>query len=213
MKAHKNTFNWRGLFAGNPEHVHVTTGPDGRVFGTDRYSVWDLSAICDAECLEIPAPGPYHAMVKELRPLSPTHYVPVIGDKIAALFDSYVEGIGPDPENRLMVSQWSNGTYRPIIHSRTADVRMIGTQWDNIPRISGGSYWVACANWNVINVAVHWNMVKQVPFGAVQLIGNSLAGAKNGSEVWNMWNHDIARGVIEEEGSVPTFVVDKRYPR
>jgi hypothetical protein len=207
-------FNWRGLFAGDPAHVHVAQSTNGRVFGSDRYAIWNLSAVCEAEGMEVPSPGPYRAMSKALQPLPvPTHYVPLNGGKIAALFDSYTEGIESDPADRLMVSQWSNGTYRPIIHSRTADVRMIGTQWDNIPRLGRGSYWVACANWATVNVAVHWNMAAQIPLGAVQLIGSSLAGAKDGSDVWNMWNHDLARGVIAEEGGMPWEVVDRRYPR
>lgn len=207
-------FNWRGLFAGDPAHVHVAQASDGRVFGSDRYSVWNLSAICSGEGFEVPEPGPYRATAKALQSLpAPTGYVPLEGDKIATFFDSYIEGIGPDPSDRLMVSHWSNGDYRPIIHSRTADVRMIGTQWDAVPRLGGGSYWVACANWGTVNVAVYWNMLAQVPLGAVQLIGSSLAGAKDGSEVWNMWNHDLARGVIYEEGGMSQEVVDKRYPR
>lgn len=203
-------FNWRGLFAGDPAHVHLAQAPDERVFGTDRYSVWDLSAVCEVEGMDVPAPGPYRATSKELRALpEPTHYIPVAGDKIAALFDSYCAGIEPEPSDRLMVSQWSNGTYRPIIHSRTADVRMIGTQWDTIPRLGGGSYWVACANWNEVNVAVHWNMAAQIPFGAVQLIGSS----QSTREEWNMWNHDLARGVIAEEGGMNWNMVNRRYPR
>lgn len=206
-------FNWKGLFAGDPEHVHIAKASDGRTFGTDQYSVWNLSAVCAAEDMPVPADGPYRAMSKALRPLSTDRYVPIDGDKIAALFDSYIAGIGPDPANRLMVSQWSNGTYRPVIHCRTADVRMIGTQWDALPRLGGGSYWVACANWDTVNVAIHWNMYGQAPFGAVQLIGSSLAGAKDGSEVWNMCNHDLARGFIAEEGGMDWDAVDKRYPR
>ncbi len=207
-------FNWRGLFAGDPAHVHVAQSADGRVFGSDRYSVWNLSAVCTAEGMEVPEPGPYRATSKTLQPLpAPMHYVPLNGDKIAALFDSYTKDIGPDPADRLMVSQWLNGTYRPIIHARTADVRMIGSQWDNIPRLGGGSYWVACANWKQVNVAVRWNMYGQAPFGAVQLVGGPLAGAKDGSEVWNVWNHDIARGVIAEECGVSQEAIDKRYPR
>lgn len=204
-------FNWRGLFAGGHEHVQVTTSHDGRVFGTDRYSLWNLSAVCSAEGIDVPENGRYRAMSKELRKTNAG--TAVNGDKIAALFDSYVEGIESAPENRLMVSQWSNGDYRPIIHSRTADVRMIGSQWDAVPRLGGGSYWVACANWNTTNVAVHWNMLAQVPLGAVQLVGGPLAGAKDGSEVWNMWNYDLARGVIAEEEGMPWEVVDRRYPR
>jgi hypothetical protein len=207
-------FNWRGLFAGDPAHVHIAQASDGRVFGSDRYSVWNLSAICTAEGMEVPEPGPYRATAKTLQPLpAPTHYVPLSGDKIAALFDSYVEGIESDPSDRLMVSQWSNGDYRPIIHSRTADVRMIGSQWDAVPRLGRGSYWVACANWEQVNVAVHWNMLAQIPLGAVQLIGSSLNGAKDGSEVWNMSNHDLARGVSSDEEGLPTEVIDRRYPR
>lgn len=211
MMHKERSFNWRGLFAGSPETVQISLSPDGRLFGTDRYAIWDLSAVCAAEDIEAPEEGRYRAMAKELRRTGTD--TTLEGDKIAALFDSYVEGIGPDPENRLMVSQWSNGSYCPIIHSRTADVRMLGCQWDAIPRLGGGSYWIACADWAQVNVAVHWNMAKQIPFGAVQLIGNSLAGAKDGSEVWNMWNHDLARGVIEEEGGVSQEVVDRRYPR
>lgn len=170
--------NYRALFAGDPENVVIVQASDSRVFGTDRYALWNLSAVCEAQGVDIPQPGRYRAMVKELRRTSAD---PIISaDQLAALFDERCAGLERDPENRLALSEWADSRHRPIIHTRTADVRRIGVEWDAIPRIGTGCYWVACADWHKVNAAVHWGMYEQAPFGVVQLVGNPV------SRDWNM---------------------------
>jgi len=173
-------FNYKGLFAGNPDNVTVVQASDGRVIGIDHYSLWDLTLVCKAQGIEVPAPGRYRAMVKELRRTNTDPGLP--GDKVAELFDHYTDGI--DPENRLALSEWATDRHRPIIHTRTADVRLIGTAYDAIPRLGTGSYWVACNDWEHLTTAVKWGMAEQAPFGVVQLIGNA---RDRGS--WNLDAH------------------------
>lgn len=173
--------NYRALFAGDPENVVIVQARDYRTFGTDRYAVWDLSAVCDAQGVDVPKPGRYRAMVKELRR---TNTDPIIrADQLAALFDERTAGIEPDPANRLALSEYADSRFRPIIHTRTAEVRRMGVEWDSIPRIGTGAYWVACADWHKVNAAVMWGMYEQAPFGVVQLVGNSV------SRDWNMPAH------------------------
>lgn len=195
--------NWRGLFAGGPDFVVIVEAGDGRVFGTDRFALWNLSAVCEAQGVDVPTPGRYRAMVKELRRTSADPSLK--GDQLAALFDERCAGIEPDPENRLALSEYADSRHRPIVHTRTAEVRRIGLEWDAIPRLSTGAYWVACADWPRVNAAVHWGMYEQAPFGVVQLVGNAV------SRDWNMPAH-LAYAFASECGEVLHEVIAAAYP-
>lgn len=198
-------FNYRGLFAGSPDNVTIVQASDYRTFGTDRFSMWDLSAVCDAQGVDVPKPGRYKAMVKELRQTSDN---PLLnGDECARLFDQLTAGIQRDPDDRLAMSEWANDHSRPIIHTRTADVRQIGVQWDAIPRLSTGTSWVACSDWEHNNVAVMWGMYEQAPFGTVQLVGSARASAED----WNM-QPDMARAFANACDEVRWETVQARYP-
>ena len=206
MNRKDGKLNYRALFAGDPENVVIVQARDYRTLGTDRYSIWDLSAVCDAQGVDIPKPGRYRAMVKELR-LTRTEPL-VNADQLAALYDERTGGIEADPENRLIVSQYADSRHRPIIHCRTADVRQIGVEWDSIPRIGTGAYWIACNDWKKTNVAVHWGMYEQAPFGCVALAGNALD-----NESWNMPSHlAFAFALGLEDGGIPYEIVAERYP-
>lgn len=196
--------NWRGLFAGGPDHVVIVEAGDGRVFGTDRYALWNLSAVCAAQGVDVPEPGRYRPMVKELRRTN-TYPVGMQVD-LAALFDERCAGIEPDPVNRLAPSEYADSRHRPIIHTRTAEVRRIGVEWDAIPRLSTGAYWVACADWERVNVAVLWGRYEQAPFGVVQLVGRT-----RDRESWNMPAH-LAYTFASECGEVPHEVIAQAYP-
>lgn len=171
--------NWRGLFAGNPAEVTIVRTSQGRTIGTDRYGMWDLSLVCEAQHIDVPAPGRYRAMTKGLRSINGAKDLPA--DRLGDLFDRYTAGIKPDPEDRLALSEWADSRHRPIIHTRTADVRRIGIEYDALPRIGTGSYWVACADWEHTNAAVRWGMAEQAPFGVVQLVGSGLDSSE-----WNV---------------------------
>lgn len=207
MRTKPGKVNWRGLFAGDPENVTVVRTDEGRTVATDRYALWDLSRVCEAEGVDVPTPGRYRAMVKELRPTRSDPIIPA--QSLAALFDSFSKGIGPEPENRLALSAWSNGQHRPIVHTRTADVRRIDVAWDAVPRLSTGCYWVACTGWEKRNAAVYWGMYEQFAFGVVQLIGNAQY-----SEDWNMDPvMSYALCTAEAEAPVPWEIAAKRYPQ
>ena len=94
---------------------------------------------------------------------------------------------------------------QPHVH---IDVRQIGVEWDSIPRIGTGAYWIACNDWKKTNVAVHWGMYEQAPFGCVALAGNALD-----SESWNMPSHlAFAFALGLEDGGIPYEIVAERYP-
>lgn len=195
--------NWRGLFAGNPAEVTIVRTSEGRTIGTDRYGMWDLSLVCAAQKIDVPAPGRYRAMTKGLRTINDAKAPPA--DRLGDLFDRYTAGIKPDPEDRLALSEWADSRHRPIIHTRTADVRRIGIEYDAIPRIGTGSYWVACADWEHTNAAVNWGMYEQAPFGVVQLVGN--AGY---SSEWNLDPH-MAFALAAECEDVSYATAANRY--
>lgn len=209
MNRKEGKINWRGLFSGDPEHVTVVYAEDGRTLATDRYSVWNLTAVCEAQGIDVPRPGRYRAMVKELRQVDPDPLLPA--NNLAALFDLRTGGIESDPANRLAVSEWSDFRHRPVIHTRTADVRRMGVEWDNLPRIGTGTYWVSCKDWDTVNVAVCWGMFEQAPFGAVQLVGTPLADEKTGRDIWNM-EPGLARAFATAVEGMSWEVVAARYP-
>lgn len=181
MHQKEGKLNYRALFAGDPDNVVIMRASDGRVIGTDRYSMWNLSAVCNAQGVDVPEPGRYRAMVKELRRTNPDPSLKA--DQLAALFDERTAGIEPNPENRLALSAYADSRHRPIIHVRTAEVRRLGIEWDAIPRLGTGAYWVACADWHKVNAAVMWGMYEQAPFGVVQLVGAAVG------RDWNMPAH------------------------
>lgn len=207
MNRKEGKINWRALFAGGPDRVQIVYASDGRTIATDRYSVWNLTAVCEAQGVNVPLPGTYRAMVKELRR---TGAATLPADKLAALFDERTGGIGPEPVDRLELSEWSNSQHRPVVHLRTADVRQISIAWDSLPRLGTGTYWVPCAKWEEVNVAVCWGMYEREAFGAVQLVGPTLGGGK-GSQVWNMQPH-MARALASDVEGMDWEVIRARYP-
>jgi hypothetical protein len=168
MNSKDGTINWRNLFAGDPTHVTITHDDDGNTWGTDRYSVWDVTACCEAAGIDAPAPGRYRAMSKELRLVNSDPILP--GEGLAELFDKRTRGLLRDAPERLICSEWATDRYRPVIHNLTAEVRLKGLEWGSVPRF-GGAYWRPCADWEESNVAVYWQMHPGRALGAVQLIG------------------------------------------
>lgn len=177
MNRKDGKLNWKTLFAGDPQHVTITTDDSGNTWGTDRYSVWDVTACCDAAGVAVPAPGRYRAMTKELRLYNSDPILPGAG--LAKLFSEQTDGLKEDAPDRLITSEWTNDQYRPVIHNLTDEVRMMGLQWDALPGFSG-CYWKPCADWDNRNAAVYWQMGAGRALGAVQLIGG------RHRESWNL---------------------------
>lgn len=197
-------FKWAAMFL-EPAEVHVLTPRDGRALATDRYAVWDLDAVCTAAGIDLPTPGHYRAMARELRPIGASDLPGA--DLIAEMFDRLTDGA--DADDRLIPSEWSNSHgQRPIVRALDASVRLIDTRWDRIPAIGNGEYWVACGDYKHDNAAVRWSLYGGQPLGAVPLISG---GRAPGKPVPDIEPRHLARAFALECDEMPPERVNARH--
>lgn len=212
MRDKAGKLNWKALFAGNPGNVWIAESADGRVIGTDRYSVWDLTRVCEAQGIDVPAQGRYKAMVRELRSVTDPWGDYVEGPRAESLRDTlnrYAGAIEPAPADRLVISEWTNGHCYPVIHTGTAEVRAIAAHWvDGFPRIGTGTYWMPCTNWERTNVAVLWDMHGQRLLGAVQLVGSATHSGSWGDAIGPILSKAFALEALPSS----VELIEERYP-